>query len=154
MASKKSKKNSKPTVTANRKQPRLCAALLCENVLQDKDGVLSLIRVIDTFNINATTKQLPPGFATFKLHVSFKADEAIGPRTLLVVGRSPDRKEILRQEYPIQFTSDADGANGAGIIADCQILIGVAGTYWFEVFLNSEFVTRIPLRIVYQQTAQ
>ena len=40
--------------------PYLAAAVLCEKVLQEKDGVLSAIRLVDRFIITASGTQ-PPG---------------------------------------------------------------------------------------------
>lgn len=57
--------------------PYLQMALFCDRVLQEKDGVLSVIRVIDRINVNvsdpAAPEQMPPIPISTNLVVGMKS---------------------------------------------------------------------------------
>ena len=59
-------------------RPYLAAAFLCERVLEDKDRVLSAIRIVDTFVVPQQAGTIPadirPGFS-FTVLLSFKRSE-------------------------------------------------------------------------------
>ena len=76
--------------------PYLVAALICERVLHEADGVNSIIRVIDRFTIEGG-KEAPGGLddkhvasLDFSLYVSLKNGRAAGNHRLKVVPVRPD----------------------------------------------------------------
>ena len=58
--------------------PHLAAALLCEKVLQEKDGVLSFIRVVDRFGVQEPQPGKAPEPIQATLVVTFKAGDTFG----------------------------------------------------------------------------
>ena len=64
----------------NNKEPFVQAAVICENVLQDKDGVISAIRIVDRFIVQ-TPPGAPPdarGAIQFKVLLSLKSGAVKG----------------------------------------------------------------------------
>src|SRR4051794_2713408 len=103
-------------------KPFLAAAVFCENILDDKDGMLSAIRILDTIKLSlevmhpiatdaqtlADTKR--PFLPVLSL-ISFKSGNASGKRQLQIILFTPsgDRHVIL--EAPVEFLGGAHGVN-------------------------------------------
>jgi hypothetical protein len=143
--------------------PFLAAALLCETLLREEEGTLSLVRVIDHATITAPEEVLKSGqpipFRTF-LVVSFRAGTFDGPATIGIRPSGPSGTTVVgpagapaeKQEYPVLFEGRSRGPN-SGVNFNIQMTIGLseAGPYWFDIFLDEELVTRVPLLVEYQQ---
>jgi hypothetical protein len=144
--------------------PYLAAAILCETLLREEGGVLSLIRVIDQVTITAPQEVLASGqpipYKTV-LVISFRAGafegpatigyRAVGPSGTVVVGPSGVTTE--RRDYPVLFEGRSRGPN-TGVNFNVEITLGLTepGPYWFDIFLDDERVTRVPLQVVLEQT--
>lgn len=129
--------------------PHIQIAAFCEKVLIEKDGVFSLIRVIDRFNISGKLPEMPPNSISFAIFICFKAGFYRGKASLKVSPMSPTGKELPGLEFPILF--EGDDERGAIVQANMTMLINEEGLYWFDVSLAGAHVTRMPLRVVYQQ---
>jgi len=53
--------------------PYLAIAVLCERVLEEKDGVLSLIRIVERFNIAGPSASMQPTVVSPMLVIGLKA---------------------------------------------------------------------------------
>lgn len=51
--------------------------------------------------------------------------------------------------FPVLFEGDDDRGNA--LIAQMNFVANQEGLYWFDVHLNEELATRMPLRVAYQQ---
>ena len=148
---KKATRSSKKR--GNRKKPYVSVAAICESVLREgkESKVASLIRIIDTYNIKSEHKTLPAGVLSFVLYVVLKSGEAIGKRRIRLIGTSPSGKESFSETREVQF-------NGAehGVSFEYRIKLSVneTGIFWFDLYVNREMMTRIPLRINYSQQAE
>ncbi len=145
---KKSVKKSSRRPKGNRKPPLLAAAVLCEKVLHEKDDVASIVRIIDTLTITGEDPSLPPGFVALNMFLCFKSGDAKGTRKLTIRQASPlgDTEDIHKQSLDFR-------GNEQGVHVHCTIPMALkkTGLYWFDVIVNSETMTRIPLRINYHQ---
>jgi len=131
--------------------PWVSAATFCETVIEGKDGVLSLIRVIDQINIAAANpsapEELPPGKIQTNLVVMLKSDEAVGRWPLTIRCHLPSGQTLPDQMLDLHFTGQERGNN---LILQMQ-LDAMEGLYWFDVMLNDQMLTRVPLRVIYQR---
>lgn len=136
-------------------------AAICENVLQDKDGVMSLIRVIDAFSIQAksmpTGESIPPSVMpffqptiSFYIAIGFKAGDAKGRRRLRVILKSPSNNTIGETLVPFTFDT-AKEPRGTTMVLPMSLAIKEDGMYWIDVFVNDVLMTRIPLRVGFDQ---
>ncbi|MGO8761578.1 MAG: hypothetical protein ACLP2P_02310 [Desulfobaccales bacterium] len=133
--------------------PFLAVALFCERVLQEKDGVLSAIRIIDRFIHTVVGEDVPDKMPSFKVQMSiligFKSGDAKGKSELRIKPNTPSGKALPVFSVPILLEGADKGAN---------VNIGYAfeateeGLYWFDVMLNDKLFTRMPLSIIYQKT--
>ncbi len=136
--------------------PHLNAALLCEKVLQEKDGIISVIRMIDritlTVNASLSPETLPPLPINLFALISFKSGSARGRHTVKWVTETPSGIRLPEQLLPVLFEGDND--RGVNLILNVNMIVDQEGVYWFEVHLEDQFLTRVPLRILYQRIGQ
>ncbi|SRR6266851_4649398 len=130
--------------------PYLKAALLCENVIEDKQGVLSLIRIVDRFQQTAIGPDAPADMPPFPLATNlvlmFASGEARGSAEIALALRKPDGLSQELTTVPVLWEGEDRGAN---VVLQLQLLLTMQGLYWVEVRLESEMLTRMPLRVVY-----
>jgi hypothetical protein len=136
--------------------PYLVAAFFCEQIIADKaDGALNAIRIIDQINI--AVAPTPPGAPEFpsdenRLPVaiagllSFKTGKSRKKQhTVRVEMESPSGKKNPPFEQTIPF-SDVDHG-GANLILRNVVRVLKGGLFYFNVYLDGNLVTRMPLLI-------
>lgn len=124
-------------------------ATFCEKVLRETDGVMSIIRVFDRFNVTGDTAEMPTTILTFMVVVSFKSGFMRGKQTVRLRPKSPSGKELPAMEIPVLFEGDDD--RGPVMAFQVQWPVDEEGLYWWDLVLNEELVTRLPLRVTYQR---
>lgn len=130
--------------------PYLAAALLCEKVLVEKDEVLSAIRIVDRIIHTARAEIMPPLNVDLRLLLVFKSGPAHGSRNVTVRLAQPSGRVQQPVMLPI-FLEGGDGDRGANLLIEVRFQALEDGLYWFDILLNEELITRVPLRIVYQR---
>ena len=139
---------AKKAPRSNRKQPHLHLATFCTQALIEKDEVMSLIRIVDRFIIPGTEKKMVAGVIQTTAVISLKSGEARGKRTLTLITRDPNEKEIGRVKHPIVLRE-----HGCAIVAPVIIPVKETGTYWIEVLVNTNQLTKMPLEVCYRKVA-
>lgn len=133
--------------------PWLQAAVFCENVIQDREGVLSLIRVVDRVIIRAVgdtpPAEVPETEHELRMVVMLKSGDARGRRGLQVDMESPDG--ITRVGPPISVQLEG-GNRGMNVIVPMRLRLRWEGVHWVNVWLDDQLLTRMPLQVVYQPT--
>jgi hypothetical protein len=121
-------------------------------VLQEKDGVLSAIRIIDRFIHTITGADAPDKMPPFKVKmsilISFKSGDAKGKQELMINPITPSGPALPGFSIPI-FFEGADRGNNVNIVYAFDAT--EEGLYWFDVTLNGKSFTKMPLRIIYQK---
>lgn len=127
--------------------PYVSAALLCEKVLQEKDGTLSIIRIADKLTyhpIGDAAKDIKPIHQMQGL-VALKSGPVTGEHILRIVGEMPSgrRKELIASS--ISLLGKDQGQN---LILNLALGLEEDGLHWFDVIFDDEVLTRIPLLIM------
>ncbi len=135
--------------------PYITAAVICEKVLEDKEGVLSLIRLIDRITVTAQgpaiPEALPPATLQMTLVISLKSGDARGRHSLKIRPEQPSGQQMDTIEMSVHFEGEDRGMN---VVYATSLSVDQEGLYWFDVLLDDVLLTRMPLRILYQrQTA-
>jgi hypothetical protein len=131
--------------------PFLNAAVLCEKILQETDGVVSPIRIVDRLTIQARGENSPSEMASFSqqftLLLTFKSGDARGPLPLEVRLQRPSGESPPPLRQSLNFEGDDD--RGVNFITKLDLKLEMPGLYWFDIFLDGQRITRIPLRVIY-----
>ena len=127
--------------------PFLTIAVFCEEAQQDRDGFLSLSRIIDHIVIfGADPNTMPPTQVVTTLVVIFRSGSFRGSSQITVNQLSPSGLSVPLFSFPTFFRG---GDQGAGVIAKVAFVVSEAGLHWFEVSLGGQPKTRIPLNVSY-----
>jgi len=130
--------------------PYLKAAVFCEKVLREADGVMSFIRVVDRVTITATGPDAPVTMP--------KTPYNITAVIALTSGQSRGRHEIrIEPEEPSGLKKPAflatvqmEGEDrGANVVLNMLFTFEMEGLYWFYVYLDDTLLTKMPFRMMY-----
>lgn len=131
--------------------PFLSAAVICEKVLEEKDGVKSAIRIIDRVTRTAVGPNPPEAMEPFEwggaLLIKLKSGWARGNYHLSVRLSKPSGESPSPLRQTVYFEGEED--RGADIVANMKINFDMAGIYWFHIYLGDKLMTQIPLRVIY-----
>ena len=131
--------------------PYLSAALLCEKVLDEKDGVKSAIRIIDRVTRTYVGPNPPAEMEPFDydvvLLIKFKSGWARGVHTVKIQTAKPSGELTPEIINSVLFEGEED--RGIDIIGNMRIRLDQTGIYWIYVYLNDIRITQIPLRVTY-----
>jgi hypothetical protein len=130
--------------------PYLQAAFFCERLLEESDGVLSAIRIVDTIDIQdgGLSEQTEPPLVNLILFIAFKGGGASGSYDLTVTMEGPSQNPTTAEERYTQtlvFYGTED--RGVTVIMPVAMTVGEEGVYWFTIYLSGRLVTRLPLRV-------
>jgi hypothetical protein len=132
--------------------PYLKAAVFCDDIIEGKDGVLSLVRIIDRLTITAAGAEAPQGMPAvnhvLKLVVMLVSGRARGSHSLQLRIEKPDGTSTPGWENTVLFEGEDRGAN---LVAEIQTTFETEGLYWFDLTLDGEPITRLPYRVIYQR---
>ena len=134
--------------------PYLAAAFFCEKLLQEQDGVISAIRIVDRWNVTGPTQDMVPTVIQAFLVVLFKSGIHRGQAQITITPISPSNVRMQPIMLPVLF--EGEDERGAGIGIPMGFPVQEHGTYWFEVALAigsgaAQIVTAIPMRVAYLQ---
>jgi hypothetical protein len=132
--------------------PYLQMAVICERVLQEQDGVLSVIRVVDRLIQSAIGPGVSEQMAPFPVNLTglivLKAGEARGRYRVTVTLELPSGQQAPAQiELPVLLEGEDRGVN---LVIQLGFQAEQEGLYWFNVDFEGTQLTRMPLRVVYQ----
>jgi hypothetical protein len=127
--------------------PYLEAALLCEKVLQEVDGVKSAIRIVDRIIRKNPAMEMEPFDHEINLFVRFKSGQARGPMPLQIRLTKPSGESPNPARNNILFEGEDD--RGVDIVVAMHMRLDQVGLYWFVISLGDTEITRIPFRVVY-----
>ncbi len=131
--------------------PYLQCAAFCEKALQERDGVVSLIRVIDRITHLApgnAPAELPEGGTlqtTFVLML--RSGDAQGRIPVSITIEQPSGVQLPAQTVDVMFEGEDRGVN---LILNLRTP-AIEGLYWFIVACDGRELTRAPLRVMYQR---
>ncbi len=132
--------------------PYIQAALFCERVLDEKDNVKSLIRVIDRMNVQAVgqapPEKMPEVERELILVLMFKSGEATGPVPIKLTLTRPsglvDKDPVW--EGTVHFEG---GTRGHNLVLRVRTQFKNTGPYWYNVYVGDSLATRIPYEVIY-----
>jgi hypothetical protein len=129
--------------------PFIQAAAICERVLQEQDGAVSAIRIIDriTFISDPDGRPLVATQPVWFL-IALKSGSARGRHAVSIVREEPSGISAPVLSADLLFEGEERGAN---LVVQGAFQPEEEGLYWFDVFLGETRLTRMPLRAVFQR---
>jgi len=131
--------------------PFLLAAVTCERVLNEADGVQSIIRIIDRIThtpvVETPNAPMAPFDYPLTLFILLKAGIASGSYTLRVTVVNPSGDSPQPFQQSVYFEGDED--RGVGVSLQTAVRFQTPGIHWFEIHLDDVRLTKIPFRIIY-----
>ncbi|MGH7907064.1 MAG: DUF6941 family protein [Candidatus Binataceae bacterium] len=133
-------------------KPLIAAAFLCERVIQEQDGVLTIVRIVDTFSVTippALPPDVTPSIALMGL-LAFKKSSpgAEGEKhQVRMTLRLPSGKT---QPLPARdFFFKPEEFSGANLILNINLGVQEYGLFRLDVSVDDdEIVARIPFRFL------
>jgi hypothetical protein len=136
-------------------RPYIIAALLCEKILEEKDGSLTIVRIADRIEWEIVGAGQTP------------AAQGIRP-TISITGLLSLKSGPVKGEFPVQikvvkpngelmkevFSCSIKllgGDHGQNTIINISLAAEQEGLHWFDVYFDDDLLTRIPLMVVKRQ---
>lgn len=139
-------------ISAFDRGPFLQAALFCERILDEKDEVKSIIRIIDRMRVQASGPEAPDRMQPFQRELvtflNFKSGDARGPVPIRVTLTRPSG---LTDGSPVWHGTVhfEGGTRGHSLTLRLRINFQEAGPYWFNVYVEERLATRMPFEVIY-----
>lgn len=132
--------------------PYVQAASLCDQVIEGKDGTMSIIRLIDRFHVavaGPTADREPIPAFNLMMVIMLKPGDARGTHALTIALIPPSG---LVQSPMLTTTVFFEGEDrGVNVLLPFSLQVESEGMHWFDVRFNGRTLTRIPLRILVQR---
>ena len=140
--------------TAELDGPYLQIAALCEHVLEERDNVLSIIRIVDRITLSTSDPRapaaMPPVPVNVRLVIALKSGFARGRFDVKIGVVAPSTHVLAELSLPVLLEGEERGAN---IVMPVSFSAEEEGLYWFEVRLGDRLLTRVPLRLIYSRVS-
>lgn len=131
------------------------AAMLCERVLEEKDGVKTVVRIIDRVTRQIVGPTVPAAMEPFDypltLFIKLTPGNVHGTYgiSIHIVDPSGDSEQV--GGTTVNFEGQED--RGADIVGPIPFKATMPGVFWFEIYLEDrgkhELLTRLPFRVIY-----
>ena len=132
--------------------PYLSAAVLCQSVLEEKDGVVTLVRLIDRLLIASQGPEAPPTLPPTSINLTaviwLRSGEARGSHTLKLRPELPSGQSLDAAQVTVHLEGEERGARS---VINVNLVAEQEGLYWFDVLFDDTLLTRIPFRVIYQR---
>lgn len=138
---------------ASDRGPYLNVATFCEQVIEEKSGVLSLIRMVDRINVTASgptvPESMPPQTLKWFLVISMRTGAARGTHTIKI---EPELPSGIRQS-PLLLSVHFEGGENQGqnVVTKINMPLQEPGLYWFRIYLDDQFLTQVPVEVVFSK---
>jgi hypothetical protein len=137
--------------------PFVVAALLCNSVTEDSDGVLSALRIVDEVRAvlspaapaNFPSKEMPVELSLFALIMIRRGDAPAGKHDLKLTIERPNGETSELYNQAIDMPEHPNGA--FTVKARLRLKLHSQGLFWIDVLLNSKCLTRMVLNLVLQR---
>lgn len=137
--------------------PFVAMAVLCQAVQRREDGTMDVLGIVEGVVLEPPLPSdadplglRPVAVLPLRLLVSLRAGAARGPRRVDVVGRYPAGNAGPSTGMDIEFTNERPAAT---LNVPIELQVHEAGTYHFEVLVNGQRLTVVPLTVLYSASA-
>lgn len=133
------------------------SAFLCEKLLEERDGSLTPVRILESTTVEAfgpnAPREMPAVQVTATLVVLLAAGAALGRVNVALRWHLPsvvDTRDIV--EGTVIFGGNP-GEVRRLVLDNLTLGVDTVGLYWFDVLVEGRLVTRIPWRVNFKRTS-
>ena len=126
-------------------------AIFCEKVLEEKDNVLSAIRIIDRLTLEhdlPLTPETPAFVVQLIILLRFATLGMGGEHKVRLSLTSPSGKQAELGVVTLMLSPESGGVN---FTAPLSVGIKESGNYWMDVYFDDRLLTRTQLDVVIRQ---
>ncbi len=132
--------------------PYIQVAGMCEKVLREADGMLSVIRFVDSITHTESGANPPVKMPELKypltLVLALKAGNLTGTHEITLIAENPERKTLP----PIKRIAEIVGdIRAITMVINVRVTYTLEGQYFFNVMFDGKPLTKIPLLIIYNR---
>lgn len=130
-------------------RPWVQIATICQSaIIEANTNSLSVIKVTDRIGVAGFTPDMQPQPINVTLAILLKSDQMNGQYLVKIRCTSPVGATTDGPEMPFLFEGNDRGVQ---VVFPLGFVATEQGLYWFDVLLEEEVLTRIPLRVMYQR---
>jgi|ERR1700693_745384 len=130
-------------------RPYVQVAAICQVALQEANNFLSIIRIIDRVPLQGFTPEMQPQpLHNFMLAIVLKSGGMRMKCQITVKIETPTAQKATLFESSALFEGEDRGIQ---IVAPVAYIAKEEGLYWFEISVEEDVLTKIPLRVMYQK---
>lgn len=135
-------------------QPIYSSLVLCEKVLQESDGVVSAVRIVDIFYVSQTGIEVPPEHRAVLMQMFFQAKfpatAAVGEEhavELILERPNGESGNVATSDAVRLVPSKVDGPKGISVVARFGVIPRQMGTHYLVILLDGKEVQRAPFTL-------
>ena len=128
--------------------PYVQLATFCQTAFPDPQGNLSVIRIIDRYQVIGPTEEMVPSQVQLTLAVILKSGSLSQQSKVTFQPVAPSGKRLPQLQWNVLFEGQE---RGVVITIPIGMMLDEQGLYWCEIAVEGMVLTKIPLRILYQQ---
>jgi hypothetical protein len=129
-------------------RPYVQIAAICHTALVESTGQLSVIRITDRIAVAGVTQEMQPQPLQLTIAILLKSGEMRGQYNVRIRVTSPQGQETMGQDVMFLFEG---GDRGVQVILPIAMVVNEPGTYWFDLMIEDDVLTRMPLTVLYQR---
>lgn len=129
-------------------RPYVQIATICHTALIESTGQMSVVRVTDRVGVAGVTQEMQPHPLQLTFALLLRSGEMKGQYSVKIRVTSPQGQETTGQDITFLFEG---GDRGVQVILPMAMIATEPGTYWFDVLVEADVLTRVPLTVVYQR---
>lgn len=136
------------------KLPVVTVAAICERVLQERDNVISVIRLVDKFFISSIVPTDGSFAMPITILLALKTGSADpGEHWVSIRVRRPSGAitALEAHRWPVQFGEEAN--SGGNLILNLPLKTTDFGMHWIDVLCDDQPLTTIPFTLLQQVAA-
>lgn len=129
-------------------RPWVQIATICHTALIENTGQLSVIRVTDRIAVAGVAPEMQPQPLQLTFAILLRSGEMRGQYNVRIRVTSPQGQETMGQDIMFLFEG---GDRGVQVVLPMAMVATEPGTYWFDVLVEDDLLTRVPLTVLYQR---
>jgi hypothetical protein len=133
-------------------RPWVQVAAFCQNaIIEANTGSVSVIKITDSVGVAGMATEMIPQPLQLTMVIILKSDEMRGQYHVKIRCTSPLGQVTFGQEILFVFEG---GARGVQTVVPTALIATEPGVYWFDVMIEEDVLTRVPLTVLYQRIQQ